>query len=592
MLTKVFVLATFPLFLVFSFFKVKKKKRKIYIILVGGVAVIVCALLVVWVLSGSPETIFALSWYSSGGASFTFSFALDFYSLVFFGVGLYVTWSIIEFAHYYMVHDANSFRFIATLILFLFFMLILVCANRLFLLFVGWEGVGILSFILIRWWFTRREANRSALQAVIYNRIGDRGILLILGVTALFLNSWDFYEVLFYAPPNLYGLFAVGVIVAATGKSAQFSLHPWLPAAMEGPTPVSALLHRSTMVVAGVFLLIRSCPILQNTEWALTLVGLLGSITALFAARVALGQNDFKKVVAYSTTRQLGLMVVAIRLRLPLLAFFHICTHAFFKALLFLCSGRVIHSYNNEQDLRKMGTAGSYSPFTSAAVIVASLALCGLPFLAGFYSKDLILEAAQTKTANLFSSLLAFVATLFTSIYTLRTVFFISYPFASNISLIPLKEEKKKLNYAILRLLLGALVSGWFFSLYLFNTAPFLLPINLKRLPLYLLFAAAALLLAKKINIAQPNLVKFLGLKWFFVQISHSLAPLFIQIVSLKNVLRLLDQGWLISASKGITVLSTLRMVYIQKALGGHLTQYIGASLILTASLGATLRTI
>jgi len=281
-----------------------------------------------------------------------------------------------------------------------------------------------------------------------------------MATAAYLLKSWEVNKITITPKPTIASLFAIGVIVAATGKSAQFSLHPWLPSAMEGPTPVSALLHRSTMVVAGVFLLIRTTPILTTTKWAMTITGLLGSITALFAASVALVQKDFKKVIAYSTTRQLGLMVVAVRIKYPLLALFHICTHAFFKALLFLCSGRVIHSFGKEQDLRKIRTTAKTTPFTTASIIIASLALAGLPFLAGFYSKDLILEMAQTRNTKTLAATLAFVATLMTALYTLRTIYFVIYPSAKSAPLVPIKETKFNLNFSLMRLIIGAKVAG------------------------------------------------------------------------------------------------------------------------------------
>lgn len=229
---------------------------------------------------------------------------------------------------------------------------------------------------------------------------------------------------------------------------------------MEGPTPVSALLHSSTMVVAGIFLLIRTTPLIENHTWGLSLIGLIGALTALFAGRAALSQYDFKKIVAYSTTRQLGLMAVAVGLNLPYLAFFHICTHAFFKALLFLCSGSMIHSFKNEQDIRKMGKASKSAPYTTSAIILASLALSGLPFLAGYYSKDLILEAGQIRKTKRNSVILALIATIMTAVYRLRLIYFITNPQPKKSPIVPVNEEKNKLLNAISRLLLGTMIVG------------------------------------------------------------------------------------------------------------------------------------
>ena len=254
--------------------------------------------------------------------------------------------------------------------------------------------------------------------------------------------------------------FLFGLMLAAAGKSAQFGLHPWLPAAMEGPTPVSALLHRSTMVVAGVFLLVRSETLFSYSPSAQSAVLMMGGITALFAASTAIAQHDIKKIIAYSTTRQLGLMVVSIGIGQPLLAFFHICTHAFFKAMLFLCSGRVIHRLRDEQDLRKMGGLRRLLPVTSAALALGGLALMGTPFLAGFYSKDLILEATRASFLNTLGLCLRLIATLLTAVYRFRIVFFCFLRAPSVHPLSPIGEEKNNLTKALLRLSVGTIISG------------------------------------------------------------------------------------------------------------------------------------
>uniref|UniRef100_A0AAU6QDJ2 NADH-ubiquinone oxidoreductase chain 5 n=1 Tax=Ophiothrix sp. TaxID=2909811 RepID=A0AAU6QDJ2_9ECHI len=536
---------------------------------------------ILWTINGTPSTILEIEWYYSNNLNFSFSLSLDLFSISFFTVGLFVTWSIIEFAHFYMSDDPNTFRFINTLTLFLLFMLILVSSNNIFLLFVGWEGVGIMSFILISWWFTRQDANSSALQAVIYNRIGDSGILIVMSVSIFYLNSWNISNILNFATNPALPILALGIIIAATGKSAQFSLHPWLPSAMEGPTPVSALLHSSTMVVAGVFLLIRTTEILANTTWALPVTGLLGAVTALFAASVATAQNDFKKIVAYSTTSQLGLMVVAVSLNYPILALFHICTHAFFKALLFLCSGSVIHSFNNEQDLRKISTTPNVSPFTTSAIIIASLALSGLPFLAGFYSKDLILEMAQTNNANLVSAILAFIATLLTAVYTLRTLYFIIYPVNNTITIAPINENDYNLNFSLVRLLVGAIVAGWLLTISLFNTSPVLIPTSLKNIPLLMLLAAVIMLISNSINNKENVSTNFLATNWFFVQITHTSLPITIIVNSLKGVMRTLDQGWTLFTPTTISNLTITTLKSVQNSFKTYLPHYITASIVL-----------
>nr|YP_009730186.1 NADH dehydrogenase subunit 5 [Ophiopholis mirabilis]QHT54268.1 NADH dehydrogenase subunit 5 [Ophiopholis mirabilis] len=590
MLMNFSILLALSAYLILSFFGPNNNSSVKNIYLLGFSACFSVALLFGWVFSGCPATTASLSWFSSYLGSFRCSLVFDFLSSTFFAVGLAVTWSIIEFSHYYMATDPNSSRFIRILILFLFFMLLLVASNNLFLLFVGWEGVGILSFVLIGWWFTRSDANSAALQAIIYNRIGDSGIIILLSYTIIFNNTWNLQEIIYSTQPSgIYNWCVIGIIIAAAGKSAQFSLHPWLPSAMEGPTPVSALLHSSTMVVAGIFLLIRTSSMIENHPWGLSLVGLMGALTALFAASAALVQYDFKKVVAYSTTSQLGLMAVAVGLNLPYLAFFHICTHAFFKALLFLCSGSIIHSYNNEQDIRKMGNAANNVPYTTAAVIIASLALCGLPFLAGFYSKDLILEAGQISLTNSINTVLALIATLMTASYSLRVIFFVSHPQPNTPPLTPVSEENTRLLNALSRLLIGALGAGWALTLSLFSNSPLLVPITLKNLPILLTVIAFLALATNNLNLNSKTPTNFLGSNWFFVQITHTNLSILTLISSLKGVLRTLDQGWNIGLPHGtLSIISNL-LNLVQNSMSGSIVKYIFASTLLASTVFLTL---
>jgi NADH-ubiquinone oxidoreductase chain 5 len=389
----------------------------------------------------SPVYVELFYWFNSETLNIKWSFLFDSLTIVMCVVVSFISFLVHLYSVEYMSNDPHLSRFLAYLSLFTFFMLILVTGDNFLQLFVGWEGVGLCSYLLINFWFTRIQANKAAIKAMILNRIGD--FSLVIGILLIFVNFktvdfstlsilitfFDSSTIFSYNLINIIGFF---LFVGAMGKSAQIGLHTWLPDAMEGPTPVSALIHAATMVTAGIFLIIRISFLYEYNFKTLEMITFVGVLTSFIASSTGLVQNDLKKVIAYSTCSQLGYMVFSCGLSNYSISLFHLLNHAFFKALLFLSAGSIIHSVSDEQDMRKMGGLRFLLPFSYTMILIGSLALIGFPFLTGFYSKDLILEVAFSKYNNFgfFSYFFGSLGAFFSSFYSTRLIFltFLSKP--------------------------------------------------------------------------------------------------------------------------------------------------------------------
>jgi len=506
------------------------------------------------------------NWLSSGEFQVNWSIYVDSLTAVMLVVVSLIS-SIIHFYSIgYMHHDPHKPRFMAYLSLFTFAMLTLVTADNFLQLFFGWEGVGLCSYLLIGFWYKKKSANAAAIKAFIVNRIGDFGFAIGIFLIFYLFGTVNYDEVflkipefinkeislLNNSPPFSFlgtavksiDLICLLLFVGAMGKSAQIFLHTWLPDAMEGPTPVSALIHAATMVTAGVFLVVRCSPMFEYSVLALNVVAIVGMITAFFAATVALVQNDIKKIIAYSTCSQLGYMFFAAGVGAYHVAIFHLFTHAFFKALLFLGSGCVIHSFKEEQDIREMGGVWKKIPYTYALMVIGTLALTGFPFLSGYYSKDAIIEFAYLKGNNIGYSAAAvgiFIAFL-TSIYSWRLIFKTFHGKFNNKknNLSSIEESSLTMLIPSCILAVGAIITGFFFKEIFIgydtgfwkNSILFLETVQHHHVPTWLLLMTPALAIIsipivyylfvkdekiiKNITFKNQYLYNFLVNKWYF----------------------------------------------------------------------------
>ena len=484
----------------------------------------VLSILVFW--NGLQNDIYGnyliFEWISSGGFTANWSIYVDPLSSVMLVVVTFVSALVHIYSIGYMSHDPHKPRFMSYLSLFTFSMLALVVSDNFLQLFFGWEGVGLCSYLLIGFWYKKETANNAAIKAFIVNRIGDFGLAIAIFLIFFFFGTINFDEtfratnllaekkILFFGfEINLITLICIFLFIGAMGKSAQFLLHTWLPDAMEGPTPVSALIHAATMVTAGVFLVVRCSPMFEYSQVALNLVTVVGMITAIFAASVALVQNDIKKIIAYSTCSQLGYMFFAAGVGAYHVAMFHLFTHAFFKALLFLGAGSVIHAFKDEQDIRNMGGIRKKLPYTYVFMLLGTLALTGFPFLSGFYSKDAIIEFAYLKNSSLgnYAATIGILTAFLTSIYSWR-LFLKTFhgPFNNRkFSINETHESPVVMLVPLVILSIGALFSGYIFkdtfighqsTDFWQNSIFFLKELTNKSIPLWFLLITPTVVLA------------------------------------------------------------------------------------------------
>ena len=433
------------------------------------------------IINGYENNLHIAKWINSGTLDVNWSIKIDALTAVMLVVVNLISSLVHIYSIGYMSHDPDKPRFMAYLSLFTFAMLTLVTSDNFLQLFFGWEGVGLCSYFLIGFWFKKNSANSAAIKAFLVNRVGDFGFALGIFLIFYLFGTVNYDEV--FQQINLFtnnelnflgikinsiDLICILLFIGAMGKSAQFFLHTWLPDAMEGPTPVSALIHAATMVTAGVFLVVRCSPIYEYSEFALSIVTIIGMTTAIFAGSVALVQDDIKKIIAYSTCSQLGYMFFATGVGAYNVAMFHLFTHAFFKALLFLGAGSVIHAFHDEQNINNMGGVKNKLPITYTLMLIGTLALTGFPLLSGFFSKDAIIEYAYLKDSSLgyYAASVGIFTALLTSIYSWRLLFKTFHGDFNNhsIKIDKIHESPLVMTIPLIILAIGSIFSGFFFK--------------------------------------------------------------------------------------------------------------------------------
>jgi NADH-quinone oxidoreductase subunit L len=506
------------------------------------------------IVNGYESNVVVAKWINSGTLDVNWSIKVDALSSLMLVVVTLVSALVHIYSIGYMSHDPHKPRFMAYLSLFTFSMLTLVTSDNFLQLFFGWEGVGLCSSFFIGFWFKKDSANAAAIKAFVVNRVGDFGFALGIFLIFYLFGTVNYSEVFTQIPQivdkNLFflgfnvkavDLICILLFIGAMGKSAQIFLHTWLPDAMEGPTPVSALIHAATMVTAGVFLVVRCSPIFEYSPLTLNIITVVGMITAFFAATVALVQTDIKKIIAYSTCSQLGYMFFAAGVGAYNVAMFHLFTHAFFKALLFLGSGSVIHSFKDEQDINQMGGVYKKLPYTYIFMIIGTLALTGFPFLSGFYSKDAIIEFAYLKgnTTGYYAAGVGILTAVLTSIYSWRLIFKTFHGEYNNkkIDIKEMHESPLIMLLPLFVLAIGAIFAGFLFkdlfighggdNIFWGNSIKFLNPLSTEHPPLWLLLTTPVLVLIS-IPIAYYLFVKEKSVPYQIIQSNKPLYNLLI----------------------------------------------------------------
>ena len=539
------------------------------------------------IVNDYENNVVVATWINSGSLDVNWSIKVDALSSVMLVVVTLVSALVHIYSIGYMSHDPHKPRFMAYLSLFTFSMLTLVTSDNFIQLFFGWEGVGLCSYFLIGFWFKKDSANAAAIKAFVVNRVGDFGFALGIFLIFYLFGTVNYNEVFSQIPQvvdkkllflginiDAVDLICILLFIGAMGKSAQIFLHTWLPDAMEGPTPVSALIHAATMVTAGVFLVVRCSPIFEYSPLTLNIITIVGMTTAFFAATIALVQTDIKKIIAYSTCSQLGYMFFAAGVGAYNVAMFHLFTHAFFKALLFLGSGSVIHSFKDEQDINQMGAVYKKLPYTYIFMIIGTLALTGFPFLSGFYSKDAIIEFAYLKgnTTGYYAAGIGIFTAVLTSIYSWRLIFKTFHGEYNNrkIDINEMHESPLVMLIPLFVLAIGAIFAGFLFkdlfighseqNVFWGNSIKFLNPLSIEHPPLWFLLTTPILVLIsiplayylfvknKDIpnRIVQSNkpLYNFLINKWYFdelynvlfIQSSKKIGLFFWKIIDVKVI--------------------------------------------------------